>query len=58
MNAVAAKGVSADARLGARLGFLGELSAGLLAAGLISGALAAALTIIGIRRLNQSSHTP
>jgi hypothetical protein len=57
MNADAAKGISADARLGARLGFLGELSAGLLATGLISGALAATLMILGIRRLNRASHT-
>jgi Domain of unknown function (DUF4389) len=57
MNADASPGVAADARLGARLGFLGELSAGLVAAGLISGAVAAALAITGIRRLDRTTET-
>jgi hypothetical protein len=51
MNANGASGVSTDAQLGARLGFLRELAAGLLITGLLSGAAATTMIILGIRRL-------
>jgi hypothetical protein len=55
MNANGAPGVSTDAQLGARLGFLGELAGTLLAIGLVSAAGAAILMIFGIRRLNRTT---
>jgi hypothetical protein len=53
MNADASRGIAADAKLGARLGFLGELAAGLLVFGFVSGAAATVLAVFGIRRLNR-----
>ena len=55
MNADASRGVTADAKLGARLGFLGELAGGLAAFALISGAAATWLALAGIRRVNRAS---
>ncbi len=55
MNADASRGIAADAQLGARLGFLGELAAGLLAFGLLSGTAATALAVAGIVRLNRAA---
>ena len=55
MNADASRGVAADAKLGARLGFLGELAGIVAAFALISGALAAWLALAGIRRVNRAS---
>jgi Domain of unknown function (DUF4389) len=53
MNADASRGIAAYTRLGARLGFLGELAAGLLAFGFVSGAAATVLAVFGIRRLGR-----
>jgi hypothetical protein len=53
MNADASRGIEADARLGARLGFLGGLATGLLVFGFVSGAAATTLMVFGIRRLNR-----
>jgi hypothetical protein len=55
MNADASRSVAADARIGARLGFLGELAAGLFAAGVASGAVAAGLALFAIRRLDRAA---
>ncbi len=55
MNADGSRSVAADARIGARLGFLGELAAGLVAAGLVSGAAAAGIALFAIRRLDRSA---
>ncbi|HSD01834.1 MAG TPA: DUF4389 domain-containing protein [Gaiellales bacterium] len=55
MNADASRGVVADARLGARLGFLGELAGGIAVFALVSGAFATWLALAGIRRVNRAS---
>jgi hypothetical protein len=54
MNANGAAGVSVDTQLGARLAFLGELATIMLAVGLVSGAAAVLVMILGIRRLNRT----
>ena len=58
MNADGSQRVSLDAELGARLAFLGELAAALIAAGLISGAAATVLAVFGIRRLSRTEPAP
>jgi hypothetical protein len=55
MNADASRGVAADAKLGARLGFLGELAGGIAVFALVSGAFATWLALAGIRRVNRAS---
>jgi hypothetical protein len=50
MNADASKGVAADVKLGVNVGYLGWLSAGLLAAGGVLAAAAAFLIVRGSRR--------
>jgi hypothetical protein len=55
MNADASRGVAADARLGARLGFLGELAGGVAVFALVTGAFATWLALAGIRRVNRAS---
>ena len=55
MNADTSRGVVADAKLGARLGFLGELAGGIAAFALVSGAFATWLALAGIRRVNRAS---
>ena len=55
MNADASRGVVAEAKLGARLGFLGELAGGIAVFALVSGAFATWLALAGIRRVNRAS---
>ena len=55
MNADASRSVAADARIGAKLGILGALAAGLFAAAASSGVVAAGLTLFAIRRLDRAA---
>jgi hypothetical protein len=58
MKAHPSRAVAVNARLEARLGFLGELAAGPLAIGLLSGTPAVALAVAGIRRINRAFAAP
>src|SRR5690349_7552067 len=53
MNVNGTPGVSVDAKLGARVGFLGELAGGLLGLALVMGAGATALVVFGAHRMNR-----
>jgi uncharacterized protein DUF4389 len=53
MNADATPGIAVDAKLGARLSFLGDVAAGLLAVGVVMAVGAGVLLAFGVRRLNR-----